>query len=182
MDTEQQFDAVIERCRRLFEKKASDYGTAWRIMRPQSVTDQILIKANRVRELEITKTAMVDEGVEPEFIGMVNYSIMGLIQLEKGFATTADISAVQAVEYYNKYAAQAKELMLKKNHDYGEAWRAMRISSITDLILMKLYRIKQIEDHDGKTEVSEGVDAGYFDIINYSVFNLSKLDEQNLPT
>jgi len=179
MDTEQQFDAVIERCRRLFEKKASDYGTAWRIMRPQSVTDQILIKANRVRELEITKTAMVDEGVEPEFIGMVNYSIMGLIQLEKGFATTADISAVQAVEYYNKYAAQAKELMLKKNHDYGEAWRAMRISSITDLILMKLYRIKQIEDHDGKTEVSEGVDAGYFDIINYSVFNLIKLDEQN---
>ena len=179
MNTEQQFDAVIERCRRLFEKKASDYGTAWRIMRPQSVTDQILIKANRVRELEITKTAMVDEGVEPEFIGMVNYSIMGLIQLEKGFAATADISAAQAVEYYDKYAAQAKDLMLKKNHDYGEAWRAMRISSITDLILMKLYRIKQIEDHDGKTQVSEGVDAGYFDIINYSVFNLIKLDEQN---
>ncbi|MBR4440836.1 MAG: DUF1599 domain-containing protein [Bacteroidales bacterium] len=180
MNTEQQFDAVIERCRRLFEKKASDYGTAWRIMRPQSVTDQILIKANRVRELEITKTAMVDEGVEPEFVGMVNYSIMGLIQLEKGFAATADISAAQAVVYYNKYAAQAKELMLKKNHDYGEAWRAMRISSITDLILMKLFRIKQIEDHDGKTEVSEGVDAGYFDIINYSVFNLIKLDEQNI--
>ncbi len=180
MNTEQQFDAVIERCRRLFKKKASDYGTAWRIMRPQSVTDQILIKANRVRELEITKTAMVDEGVEPEFVGMVNYSIMGLIQLEKGFAATADISAAQAVVYYNKYAAQAKELMLKKNHDYGEAWRAMRISSITDLILMKLFRIKQIEDHDGKTEVSEGVDAGYFDIINYSVFNLIKLDEQNI--
>ena len=180
MNTEQQFDAVIERCRRLFEKKASDYGTAWRIMRPQSVTDQILIKANRVRELEITKTAMVDEGVEPEFVGMVNYSIMGLIQLDKGFAATADISAAQAVVYYNKYAAQAKELMLKKNHDYGEAWRAMRISSITDLILMKLFRIKQIEDHDGKTEVSEGVDAGYFDIINYSVFNLIKLDEQNI--
>lgn len=180
MDTDQQFDAVIDRCRKLFEKKASDYGTAWRIMRPESVTDQIFIKANRIREIEITKTALVDEGVEPEFIGMINYAIMGLIQLEKGFASTADFSAEEAVKYYNTYAAKAKELMMRKNHDYGEAWRSMRVSSITDLILMKLYRIKQIEDHNGKTTVSEGIDAGYYDIINYSVFNLIKLDEEKI--
>lgn len=179
MDTEHQFDAVIDRCRKMFEKKASDYGTAWRIMRPESVTDQIFIKANRVRELEITKTAMVDEGVEPEFVGMVNYSIMGLIQLEKGFADTADMNAETAVDLYNKYATNAKNLMMRKNHDYGEAWRTMRISSITDLILMKLYRIKQIEDNNGKTSVSEGIDAGYYDIINYAVFNLIKLDEKS---
>ena len=177
MDTGQQFDAVITRCRTLFSKKATDYGTAWRIMRPQSVTDQIFIKANRIREIEITKTALVDEGVEPEFVGMINYAIMGLIQLEKGFADTADFSADEALSYYDKYAANAKELMMRKNHDYGEAWRTMRVTSITDLILMKLYRIKQIEDNNGKTTVSEGIDAGYYDIINYSVFNLIKLDE-----
>ncbi|MCQ2974413.1 MAG: DUF1599 domain-containing protein [Bacteroidales bacterium] len=177
MTTDLQFDKVINKCRDLFKKKASDYGTAWRIMRPESITDQIFIKANRIRGLEINKTSMIDEGVVPEFIGMINYSIMGLIQLEKGFADTADITAEIAVEYYNKYAEQAKNLMMKKNHDYGEAWRSMRISSITDLILMKIYRIKQIENNDGKTSVSEGIDAGYFDIINYSVFNLIKLGE-----
>ena len=177
MNTEQQFDAVINRCRSLFEKKASDYGTSWRIMRPESVTDQIFIKANRIREIEITKTSMIDEGVEPEFIGIINYAIMGLIQLEKGFAITADLSTADAVSLYNKYAQLAKELMLRKNHDYGEAWRTMRVTSITDLILMKLYRIKQIEGNHGKTIVSEGIDAGYYDIINYSVFNLIKLDE-----
>ena len=179
MDTEQQFDAVIGKCRRLFEKKASDYGTAWRIMRPESVTDQIFIKANRIREIEITKTSMIDEGVESEFIGIINYAIMGLIQLEKGFAMTADLTANEAVELYNKYAQLAKELMMRKNHDYGEAWRTMRVTSITDLILMKLYRIKQIEDNNGKTTVSEGIDAGYFDIVNYSVFNLIKLDSES---
>jgi len=178
MRTEKQFEDQIHKCREVFLKKTSDYGTAWRIMRPSSITDQIFIKANRIRGLEINKTQMIDEGAEPEFIGIINYSIMGLIQLEKGFADTADLDAAEAETMYNKYAQMARDLMLRKNHDYGEAWRSMRISSITDLILMKLYRIKQIEDHDGKTKISEGIDAGYFDIINYSVFNLIKLDEQ----
>ncbi len=178
MNTEKQFEDQIHKCREVFLKKASDYGTAWRIMRPSSITDQIFIKANRIRGLQINDTAMIDEGEEPEFIGIINYAIMGLIQLEKGFADTADFDTATAETYYNKYARLAQELMMKKNHDYGEAWRGMRISSITDLILMKLYRIKQIEDHDGKTQISEGIDAGYFDIINYSAFNLIKLDEQ----
>lgn len=178
MNTEKQFEDQINRCREVFVQKAADYGTAWRIMRPSSITDQIFIKASRVRGLQINKTQMIDEGAETEFVGIVNYAIMGLIQLEKGFADTADMDAQEAEAFYNKYAGLARELMMRKNHDYGEAWRSMRISSITDLILMKLYRIKQIEDHDGKTRISEGIDAGYYDIINYSVFNLIKLDEQ----
>ncbi len=177
MNTEKQFEQQIARCKELFLKKASDYGTSWRIMRPASITDQIFIKANRVRSIQTSGVKMVDEGEEPEFIGMVNYSIMGLIQLEKGFADTADFDVATAERFYDKYATLAKELMLRKNHDYGEAWRSMRVSSITDLILMKLYRIKQIEDHNGKTTVSEGIDAGYYDIINYAVFNLIKLSE-----
>lgn len=179
MNTEKQFEQQIARCKELFLKKASDYGTSWRIMRPASITDQIFIKANRVRSIQTSGVKMVDEGEEPEFIGMVNYSIMGLIQLEKGFADTADFDVATAEQFYDKYATLAKELMLRKNHDYGEAWRSMRVSSITDLILMKLYRIKQIEDHNGKTTVSEGIDAGYYDIINYAVFNLIKLSEAN---
>ncbi len=178
MNTEKQFEDQINKCREIFLKKASDYGTAWRIMRPSSITDQIFIKANRIRGLEINQTSMIDEGAEPEFIGIINYAAMGLIQLEKGFADTADMDTAEAEACYNKYVNMARDLMMRKNHDYGEAWRSMRISSITDLILMKLYRIKQIEDHDGKTKISEGIDAGYFDIINYSVFNLIKLDEQ----
>lgn len=180
MNTEKQFEQQISKCKEVFIKKTSDYGTSWRIMRPSSVTDQIFIKANRVRGLEINPIAMINEGAEVEFVGIVNYAIMGLIQLEKGFADTADLDATEAEALYNKYAALAKDLMNRKNHDYGEAWRMMRTTSITDLILMKLYRIKQIEDHDGKTQVSEGVDAGYYDIINYAVFNLIKLSEESI--
>lgn len=178
MNTEQEFDNQIVKCKEIFMKKASDYGTAWRIMRPSSITDQIFIKANRIRGLEINKNSMIDEGEETEFIGIINYAVMGLIQLEKGFADTADLSVQDAESLYTKYVDEAKCLMMKKNHDYGEAWRSMRQTSITDLILMKLYRIKQIEDNDGKTTISEGIDAGYFDIINYSVFNMIKIDEE----
>ena len=160
-DTKQQFEHVIAICRDLFAKKLHDYGAAWRIMRPSSVTDQIFIKANRIRSIETKGVTMVDEGIRSEFIAIVNYGIIGLVQLELG---------------YDRYAKQALELMLAKNHDYDEAWRSMRISSYTDLILMKIYRTKQIEGHDGATWVSEGVDANYMDMINYSVFGLIKLE------
>jgi hypothetical protein len=153
-----------------------DYGAAWRIMRPSSVTDQIFIKANRIRSIEVKGVTLVDEGIMPEFIGIVNYGIVGLIQLELGYAEQEDMTVEQAMTYYDKYAAMALELMLRKNHDYNEAWRTMRISSYTDLILMKLYRTKQIEGNDGKTIVSEGIDANYLDMINYSVFGLIKLE------
>ena len=160
-DTKEQFEKVISQCRELFEKKLKDYGPSWRIMRPQSLTDQIFIKANRIRSLEIKGVSMVDEGIRPEFVAIVNYGVIGLIQLAKGFADTTDISNEEA---------------LAKNHDYGEAWRGMRISSYTDLILMKLYRTKQIESHGGKTIVSEGIDANYMDMINYALFGLIKLE------
>ncbi|MBQ9213751.1 MAG: DUF1599 domain-containing protein [Bacteroidales bacterium] len=178
MDTEQEFKNQIVKCKDVFLKKALDYSTAWRIMRPSSITDQIFIKANRIRSLEMLKEHLVEEGREPEFVAMVNYSIMGLIQLELGFADTADLTVEDAEKYYDKYSKAALELMLKKNHDYGQAWIQMRSTSITDLILMKIYRIKQIEDHNGKTLVSEGIDAGYYDIINYSIFNLIKLENE----
>lgn len=176
LTTEQQFDAVIALCRDIYTKKLTDYGAAWRIMRPQSVTDQLFIKANRIRSIEIKGTTMVDEGIKPEFIAIVNYGIIGLIQLELGCADTEDITSEQGLELYDKYAAQAKELMLAKNHDYDEAWRSMRISSYTDLILMKLNRTKQIEDNNGTTLISEGIDANYFDMINYAVFGLIKME------
>ena len=165
-DTKQQFEHVIGICRDLFAKKLHDYGAAWRIMRPTSITDQIFIKVNRIRSIETKGVTMVDEGIRPEFIGIVNYGIIGLIQLELGYA----------MELYDRYAKQALDLMLAKNHDYDEAWRSMRISSYTDLILMKIYRTKQIEGHDGATLVSEGIDANYMDMINYSVFGLIKLE------
>lgn len=174
-DTKQQFDEVIALCRELFGKKLKDYGPSWRIMRPQSVTDQIFIKANRIRSLEIKGTSMIDEGIKPEFIAIVNYGVIGLIQLAKGFADTTDITNEEALSLYDQYITEAKKLMYAKNHDYDEAWRSMRISSYTDLILMKLYRTKQIESHDGKTLVSEGVDANYMDMINYALFGLIKL-------
>ena len=161
-DTKEQFEKVISQCRELFEKKLKDYGPSWRIMRPQSLTDQIFIKANRIRSLEIK--------------GIVNYGVIGLIQLAKGFADTTDISNEEALALYDKYITATKELMYAKNHDYGEAWRGMRISSYTDLILMKLYRTKQIESHGGKTIVSEGIDANYMDMINYALFGLIKLE------
>ncbi len=176
MNTKEQFEHVISICRELFEKKLKDYGPSWRIMRPQSVTDQIFIKANRIRSLEIKEKSLVDEGVKPEFIGVVNYGIIGLIQLEKGFSDTTDISVEEAMKLYDRFVTTTKELMYAKNHDYDEAWRNMRISSYTDLILMKIYRTKQIESNEGKTIVSEGIDANYMDMINYALFALIKLD------
>lgn len=175
METKQQFEQIMAECRELFVKKLHDYGVAWRIMRPSSLTDQIYIKANRIRSLETKGVSLVGEGVYPEFIGIVNYGIIALIQLEKGYADTEDISVDEAMAEYDKFARQTLELMLRKNHDYNEAWRAMRVTSYTDLILMKIYRTKQIERLGGETLVSEGVDANYMDMINYSVFGLIKL-------
>lgn len=175
-DTKQQFEHVIGLCRDLFSKKLHDYGPAWRILRPASLTDQIYIKANRIRSIETKGVNLVDEGIRGEFVAIVNYGIMGLIQLELGYAEAVDISNAEALTLYDKYAKQALELMLIKNHDYGEAWRGMRISSYTDLILMKIYRTKQIESLAGNTLVSEGIDANYMDMINYSVFGLIKLE------
>ncbi len=177
-DTNKQFEQSIDLCRSIFVKKMEDYGFAWRVLRPTSLTDQIFIKANRIRSLEIKKEKKVDEDSKDGYIGMINYSIMALIQLKLGFAETIEGEKSQMLELYNHYANEALELMKLKNHDYDEAWRMMRISSYTDLILMKLYRTKQIENNNGKTLVSEGIDANYFDIINYSVFALIKLAEQ----
>lgn len=175
-NTQQQFEHVIALCRELFSKKLHDYRPAWRILRPASVTDQIFIKANRIRSIETKGVSLVDEDVRGEFIAIVNYGIIGLIQLELNYAESADISNEQALALYDKHARQSMELMLAKNHDYDEAWRLMRISSYTDLILMKIYRTKQIESLAGKTLVSEGVDANYMDMINYAVFALIKLE------
>ena len=176
VDTKEQFEKVISICRDLFEKKLHDYGPSWRILRPESVTDQIFIKANRIRSLETKGVSKIDEGILPEFIAVVNYGIIGLIQLELGFADTTDISSKEALKLYDKYMTETKELMYLKNHDYDEAWRCMRISSYTDLILMKLYRTKQIEGLKGQTLVSEGIDANYMDMINYALFGLIKLE------
>lgn len=175
-NTKEQFEQVIALCRDLYTKKLKDYGPSWRIMRPMSVTDQIFIKANRIRSLETKGVSMVDEGIRPEFIAIVNYGIIGLIQLALGYADKTDITNEQAIELYDKFMTQTKELMYAKNHDYDEAWRLMRISSYTDLILMKLYRTKQIESHNGQTLVSEGIDANYMDMINYALFGLIKLE------
>lgn len=175
-DTKGQFDKVISICRELFEKKLKDYGPSWRIMRPESVTDQIFIKANRIRNIEIKGVSKIDEGIRPEFIAIVNYGVIGLIQLARGFSDTTDLSHEEVLKLYDKYITETKELMYAKNHDYDEAWRSMRISSYTDLILMKIYRTKQIESHGGKTLVSEGVDANYMDMINYALFGLIKLE------
>ncbi len=174
-DTKEQFEQVIAICRDLYAKKLEDYGPSWRIMRPMSVTDQLFIKANRIRSLETKGISMVDEGIRPEFIAIVNYGIIGLIQLALGYADTTDITNEQALTLYDKYMTETKELMYAKNHDYDEAWRSMRISSYTDLILMKIYRTKQIESHNGETLVSEGVEANYMDMVNYALFGLIKL-------
>lgn len=165
----------MQECRTLFEKKLHDYGASWRILRPSSLTDQLFIKAKRIRSLEIKKQAMVDEGVKPEFVALINYGIVGLIQLDRGFVDTVDMTAEQAMELYDGFAADALNLMLRKNHDYDEAWRSMRVSSYTDFILTKLQRVKEIEDLSGHTLVSEGIGSNYMDIINYAVFGLIKL-------
>lgn len=175
-NTKEQLEKVISICRELFEKKLKDYGPSWRIMRPTSITDQIFIKANRIRSLETKGVSLIDEGIRPEFIAIVNYGIMGQIQLALGYADTTDITNEKALELYDKYMTMTKELMYAKNHDYDEAWRSMRISSYTDLILMKIYRTKQIESHHGKTLVSEGIDANYMDMVNYALFGLIKLE------
>lgn len=178
-DTSQQYESMIKACRSIFLIKQKDYGTAWRILRTGSLTDQIYIKANRIRSIQKKGVQKVSEGIVPEFMGIVNYSIMALIQLELGVVDEPDLDAEQAVELYNKYIYASRDLMLNKNHDYDEAWRNMRIASLTDIILMKLLRIKQIEDNRGKTLASEGLDANYYDIINYSIFALIKLLLEN---
>lgn len=170
-NTSAQYDAVIARCRDLFYKKSIDYGAAWRILRPSSLTDQIFIKANRIRTIQEKQVSMVGEGIEDEFVGIINYCIMALIQLEQA-AGNGDESPDQLLVMYDEKVAQTKGLMMKKNHDYGEAWRDMRVSSLVDLILMKILRTKQIEDNQGKTLVSEGLDANYSDMLNYAVFAL----------
>lgn len=174
-NTSKQYDTVIEECRSLFAKKMSDYGSAWRILRLPSLTDQIFIKAQRIRQLQENDVRKVDEGEKSEFIGIINYSIMALIQLEKGVVENPDLSLEESLELYNKHLKITKDLMMNKNHDYGEAWRDMRVSSLTDLILQKLLRVKQIEDNKGKTIVSEGIDANYQDMINYAVFAMIHL-------
>ena len=174
-DTLAQYDAVIDRCRTLFVNKTADYGTAWRILRLPSLTDQIFIKAQRIRGLQTNSERKVDEGQESEFFGIINYCMMALIQLERGVVDTPDLTADQAVSLYDEQVARTRQLMQDKNHDYGEAWREMRVSSLTDLILQKLLRVKQIEDNDGKTLVSEGLDGNYRDMANYSVFAMIHL-------
>lgn len=174
--TLEEYNEEAGKCRELFVKKTRDYGTAWRILRLPSLTDQLLIKAQRIRQLQESGTRMVDEGEEPEFMGLVNYSLMALVQIELGIGEDADLNGADALLHYDKALETCRSLMLLKNHDYGEAWRDMRVSSLTDLILQKLLRIKQIEDNQGKTEVSEGVAANYQDIINYALFALIHLN------
>ena len=176
-NTSKQYDAVIAKCRSLFINKMSDYGSAWRILRLPSLTDQIFIKAQRIRSLQQNAVRKVDEGEVSEFIGIINYCVMALIQLERGVVEQPDLDPESATQLYDKKTALTKQLMLDKNHDYGEAWRDMRVSSLTDLILQKLLRVKQIENNLGKTIVSEGIDANYQDMINYAVFAMIHLNE-----
>lgn len=172
-----EYTNVMNVCRDIFSKKTKDYGTAWRILRTSSLTDQIFIKAQRIRTIQETGENRVGESVEDEFRAIVNYCIMALIQIHETELTELELSPDQAIALYEKYAKEAFDLMQKKNHDYGEAWRDMRVSSLTDLILMKILRVKQIEDNNGKTLISEGIDANYFDMLNYSVFALIHLTE-----
>ena len=176
-DTSLQFDTVVSKCTEIFKKKTIDYGTAWRILRSSSLTDQIFIKANRIRTLQETGSSKVNEGIEPEFIGIVNYCVMALIQLELKKDNRLELPADEVIKLYQEKILDAKNLMMAKNHDYGEAWRDMRVSSLTDLILMKILRVKQIEDNKGKTIISEGIDANYSDMLNYSVFALIHLND-----
>ena len=181
--TNAEFEQAVAECRALFEKKLHDYRASWRILRPTALTDQLFIKAKRIRSLEVKKVSRVGEGIRPEFIALINYGIVGLIQLERGYADTVDISNDEAMALYDKHAHEALELMKRKNHDYDEAWRSMRVSSYTDLILTKLERVKEMEDlqqRGQQTKVSEGIDANYMDIINYAVFGLIKLMPSDL--
>lgn len=175
MTTQEELKTVTTICRDIFTKKTYDYGASWRIMRPESITDQIFIKANRIRSLQIKGESKIGEGIQPEFIGIVNYGIMGMIQLQFGHADDVDMDADRVVALYDEYMHKTLTLLEAKNHDYDEAWRLMRVSSYVDLILMKIQRTKQIEDHEGKTLISEGIDANYMDMVNYSLFALIKL-------
>ena len=176
-NTSKEYDTVVQVCQDLFVKKMKDYGCAWRILRLPSLTDQIFIKAQRIRGLQQNAVQKVDEGAASEFVGIINYCVMALIQIEKGVVEHPDLSFEKAVLLYETKIAITKQLMMDKNHDYGEAWRDMRVSSLTDLILQKLLRVKQIEDNAGHTLVSEGIDANYQDMINYAVFALIHLNE-----
>ena len=173
--TLKQYDNVTSVCKSLFEKKLHDYGSAWRILRLSSLTDQIFIKAQRIRGLQKNSVQKVDEGESEEFIGIINYSVMALIQIEKGISEVPDMNTNECMDLYDTMIKKTRDLMMNKNHDYGEAWREMRVSSLTDLILQKLLRVKQIEDNEGNTLVSEGIDANYTDIINYAIFALIHL-------
>ena len=176
-NTSKEYDAVVQVCQDLFSKKMKDYGCAWRILRLPSLTDQIFIKAQRIRGLQQNAVQKVDEGAASEFVGIINYCVMALVQIEKGVVEQPDLSFEEAVALYENKITITKQLMLDKNHDYGEAWRDMRVSSLTDLILQKLLRVKQIEDNAGHTLVSEGIDANYQDMINYAIFALIHLNE-----
>lgn len=176
-DTEHQYDEVLNTCRTLFGKKFKDYGASWRVMRPSAVTDQIFIKAQRIRSVQESGKNLVNESLKGEFIGIVNYGIMGLVQLEHGYNNTPNEDREELMSWYDTYAGRSRQLMLAKNHDYGEAWRSMRISSITDIILQKVFRTKQIEDNRGEVSVSEGIDANYLDMINYAIFALILISE-----
>lgn len=171
-NTNTEYANVINVCRDIFTKKTKDYGTAWRILRPSSLTDQLFIKAQRIRTIQETGENKVGENIEDEFVAIVNYCIMAIIQLRESDLEELELNETHATELYDRYAKEATDLMMKKNHDYGEAWRDMRVSSLTDLILQKIYRVKQIEDNNGATLISEGIDANYFDMLNYSVFAL----------
>lgn len=177
-DTNQEFNTEIARCRGIFEKKTRDYGTSWRVLRLPSLTDQIFIKASRIRSIQESGESRVGDGVETEFVAMVNYAVMALMQQELGPDGAQELPLEAAMTLYDKHIGRSTRLMLDKNHDYGEAWRMMRVSSMVDLILMKLRRIKQIEDHQGRTLISEGVEGGYMDIVNYSIFCLIRLAEE----
>lgn len=178
MDTNEQFDAALAVCRDIFEKKLRDYGASWRILRPAALTDQIFIKAKRIRSLQVKGCSAVGEGILPEFIGIVNYAAIGIIQLRHGYADAKDMTPERALQLYDGVVGEARALMIAKNHDYDEAWRGMRVLSYVDLILMKIERTKEIEDHAGHTIISEGIDANYFDMINYAVFGIIKLTER----
>ncbi|WP_279112621.1 DUF1599 domain-containing protein [Hoylesella timonensis] len=175
--TEEQFKDVLAECRTLFENKLHDYSASWRILRPSSLTDQLFIKAKRIRSIEMKKKALIEEGIRPEFMALINYGIIGLIQLEKGFVDEVDINTTEAITLYDRHVQEVLELMLKKNHDYDEAWRMMRVSSYTDFILTKIQRMKELEDIHGQAIVSEGIDSNLMDIINYAVFGVIRLSE-----
>lgn len=175
--TKKQFDRALAECKEIYIRKGGDYGPSWRVLRPETLTDQLLIKARRIRQIETSGVNAVGEDILPEFKGIVNYGVMGVIQLRHGAADHKDMSSAEALTEYDKVAEEARNLMIAKNTDYGEAWRDMRVSSYTDLILAKLERIKEIENNEGRTSVSEGIDSNYFDIINYAVFGIIRLSE-----